>query len=268
MTRQLSALLVFGLLTVDVLTQQVALPQFEVASIKRRNEPLFRITAPQGARPGGSFGYFNTTLVRLVMYAFDLPDYRVLGGPAWASADRFDVEARAGREASVAEIRLMLRSLLQDRFKLLVRNQTREMPVYALVLDRPDGRLGPGLKRTDPGCQQEVQRPAQMPPGAMSSTGCGEILDLVGGASFQMHAPVVDKTGLTGTFAWSMYSAPSIGMSLLERSNSGPRDGASVDLDLPAYTTALREQLGLRLDATKGIVNVVVIDSAQPPSDN
>jgi uncharacterized protein (TIGR03435 family) len=261
-------LLAFGLLIVDVSAQQAALPQFEVASIKRRNEPLFRITAPQGARPGGSFGYFNAPLVRLVMYAFDLPDYRVLGGPAWASADRFDVEARAGREASVAEIRLMLRSLLQDRFKLLVRNESREMPVYALVLDRPDGRLGPGLKSTDPGCQQQVERPAQMPPGAMYSTGCGEISIFVRGASSHMQGPVIDKTGLTGTFAWSMYSAPSIGMSSLEGSNFGPRDGASVDLSLPAYTTALREQLGLRLDATKGVVDVVVIDSAQPPSGN
>jgi uncharacterized protein (TIGR03435 family) len=260
MTRRLIVLVALGLLTVDATAQQAAAPQFEVASIKPRSEPLGALPGPQGARPGGSFVFLNASLVRLVMYAFDLPDYQVVDGPAWARANRFDVEARAGRDASVADMRLMLRSLLQDRFKLATHNERREMPVYALVVDRRDGQLGPGLTIGCP--QQDVRPPAQAPPGAMTTTGCGSVATLVRGASLIMQGPVIDKTGLVGTFAWSMYSAPPVG------GNFGPRAGGSGDLSLPSYTTALREQLGLRLDATRGPVEVVVIDSAERPSEN
>jgi uncharacterized protein (TIGR03435 family) len=105
-------------------------PAFEVASVKPRTLPgPATITQPQGARPGGAFEMVNSTVARLVMYAYDLRDYQVAGGPNWVRAERFDVVARAGRDASTGEIRRMLQSLLAERFKLVVRKEQREMPI-------------------------------------------------------------------------------------------------------------------------------------------
>jgi uncharacterized protein (TIGR03435 family) len=204
----------------------------------------------------------NTPLTGFVMYAYDLRDYQIVGGPGWVRGDRFDVQAKAGREAPIADIRLMLQSLLEDRFKLVTHMERREMQVYELVLDRRDGRLGPNLKRGEEGCQKMLQPPTGVPVGAATLVGCGPIAVLVRSASSRMRAPVIDKTGLSGTFEYFVYMAQESPETL------GGAGSPSVDLGVPTYTTALREQLGLKLEATRGLVDVLLIDSVQHPTEN
>jgi hypothetical protein len=88
----------------------------------------------------------NATLVRIVRFVYDLPEYRVAGGPDWARSQRFDVEARAGRDASADEVKRMVLALLKDRFRLVVRLEQREGPIYALALARNDKKVGPNLQ--------------------------------------------------------------------------------------------------------------------------
>ena len=139
--------------------QVPARPTFEVASVKKRVGPgPTRITQGQGPRPGGAFEMVNVPVARLVMYAYDVQDYQVVGGPGWARTDRFDIAARAGRDVSTVDMRLMVRALLRDRFSLVMHQEQREMPLYTLVLARADGRLGPQLKKNDDDCKAMVAK--------------------------------------------------------------------------------------------------------------
>lgn len=259
MTR-LGLLLLVGLATALPLAAQSDASRFEVASVKPAPppQPSNRIVAVAAA-PGA----FNrvATVVSLIQIAYELQDYQVVGGPQWAREDRFDIAARAGREASFAEMRLMLRSLLAERFKLATHAEQREMSSYALVLSRSDKRLGPRLKKNDDDCKSLVEPPTGVPPGAVRATGCGTMATFVNtGASRQMGAPVIDATGLVGTFQWSYFYDAAGGF--LGRGIEP--DAANVDL--PQYSTALQEQLGLRLEPRRGPIPVRVIDSVERPT--
>jgi uncharacterized protein (TIGR03435 family) len=121
---------------------------FEVASVKHNKSAA---ASPRlGFPPGGRFTATSAAVRQLIMAAYGTPDpldaSRLIGGPGWIDSDRFDIEGRAAGNAPPQERLLMLRSLLQERFKLAVHNETREMPVYALVQARTDGNLGPQLK--------------------------------------------------------------------------------------------------------------------------
>ena len=131
--------------------------RFEVASIKPNNSPL----SMMGARdePGGRFVATNLSLRQLVGTAYRLRDFQIVGGPGWIDADRFDVNAKADRElppfdpsGGIGPLERMLQWLLADRFGLVVRNETREMSIYALVVARPDGRLGDKLRPSAVDC--------------------------------------------------------------------------------------------------------------------
>ena len=143
----LVALLASG---VVALAAQSPAPAFDVVSIKRNVSGSFPV-GPE-ARRGGSFVATNATLVRIVRYAYDLPDYRLAGGPDWVRRDRFDIDARAGRDASSEEIQRMVQSLLRDRFQLVIRQERREGSIYTLVPARNDKRLGPSLHPSSAGC--------------------------------------------------------------------------------------------------------------------
>ena len=190
-----------------VMEAQTAKPTFEVASVKafRGSAPTI-ITRPASAWAGGAFD-MTGTLVQFVLYAYDLRDYQlVAGGADWVREDRFEIAARAGREVSTAEVRLMLRSLLEERFKLATRWEERQMRQYELVLARSDGQFGPYLKRSD--CKTKIEPPPAVPAGAARSSGCGSIALIARGASTRMEASVIDKTGLEGSFEYFLYTAP------------------------------------------------------------
>jgi uncharacterized protein (TIGR03435 family) len=243
-------------------------PSFEVASVK-----LNKTGDPQSVppmQPGGRVTLTNRTLRSLVQFAYSpIEQIQIVGGPEWVDRDRFDILAITGgnpaRGRATAELsRLMLRSLLADRFGLKIRKESRELPVYALTVARSDGRLGPGLRpRLDLNCENFVP-PKGLPDPNGNTPLCGYMrggpgtltyrgvtLSLLAGAftSGRVDRVVIDRTGLSGVFDVDLTWAT---------------DNTSVDA--PFIFTAVQEQLGLKLEPTRAPIEVLVIDGAQLPS--
>ena len=118
-------------------------PAFEAATLRPNTSGYagWRLQ-PQ---PGGRLTGTNVPAAALIRFAYNLPDFQISGGPGWLASDRFDVEAKAEGDPPIDQKRLMLRTLLAERFKLTVHTETRELPIYALVMARSDGRPGPSF---------------------------------------------------------------------------------------------------------------------------
>ena len=256
---------------------------FEAASVK----PNQSATCDRdGSFAGGRFAMTCSTLHELVVVAYTRQDGRtrsdaeIAGGPSWLTNDHFDVLAKlpegrgvdidtanAGAAAvspallsTISQMRGMLRTLLTDRFKLSVHNELRDLPVYELQLDRRDGGLGPRMKKVDVDCV--AQRTARVPPpGNGGPCGGFRVMEqghIIGHAvtvavlgqflELPVSRNVLDRTGLRGTFDVELQYAP-------------PNDTNGVSV-----FTAVREQLGLKLESTKAPVDVLVIDRAEKPT--
>ena len=234
------------------------LPSFEVASIRksagdisgRPNSSTILTRLP------GRLVITNMTARGIIRnaYGFTIPQRDdVAGGPGWIDTDRWDVEATVQGEESETRKLLMLRRLLAERFQLVVHRETRRVESYALVLDRPDGNLGVGLRRSSP-C---VRPPgASSPPDSRPCGGRGGAGRIVGtGMTMARLAtliessagrPVQDQTGLIGEFEVDLSWSPEL-----------------------SVFTAIREQLGLKLDGGTAVVtDSLVIDQIERPSDN
>jgi uncharacterized protein (TIGR03435 family) len=174
---------------------QSSKPAFEVVSIKRNVSGSMPIS-PQ-ARPGGAFAATSVRLDSIMRFAYNLPDYRLIGGPGWVRTDRFDIEARAGRDVSSEGVRLMVQTLLEDRFQLAVHREQREMPIYALLLTRDDKRLGPNLRESGAGCSLPGGRGASLEErrtingGVATSRTCASMAALVVSLSNALQGPSV-----------------------------------------------------------------------------
>ena len=226
-------------------------PQFDVISVKP--------TQP-GSR-GGPGPFVNTTPGRLaargtlaffIEYAYGINGMYVDGGPDWVRSERFDIDARqaAGTE-SFSLIRDMLRAALADRFKLLVHEQRRQVPV--LLLKVADG--GPRLTPSSPDDEAQTRgRPGELVATKISMTGLASQLSRMVGRTVQ------DLTGLPGTYNITL-RATNEGF---QRPDPLGRD--VVDPDAPSIGTALQEQLGLKLESGRGPVVVLIIDRAERPS--
>lgn len=249
--------------------QQSPTLRFEVASVKLWRPPTTPVTSVGvAATPPGS-DRFNrrNTVAALIAYAYDVQNHQLSGGPAWVRTDRYEVAARAGREVSQTELRAMVTALLADRFKLRVRTETREMPIFELRRARSDGRVGPNLHDcSNPNDKEGIstpEKPFRAPTGGTVATSdCANgVQNLATIASRQLETTVVDKAGLTGQWRFDIYygsEPPRIpGVDLSQE---------KVNPDLPSFEGALREQLGLRLERTRGSVPVVVIDSVERPT--
>jgi uncharacterized protein (TIGR03435 family) len=247
-------------------------PAFEVASIRRNVTGNQQGGGLAGAQPGGRFIAIGATLRRLVDAAYDA--WRVEGGPDWAATDRFDINARADGERPPAEIARMLRTLLVDRFKLVVHTETREMPVYNLTRARADG-LGPKLRQSDAKCAEDARNffPGTLgfpPPcgdfrlGARSLTARGMSMSalarLLAGRADRFG---VDRTGLDGVFDIELEWSSDLG---LRQAPPGSAGADELTPDGLSLFTALQEQLGLRLEPGRGPVDIIVIDRAEPPT--
>lgn len=286
-------------------TPAASLPTFEVASIKPSNpdpsNPLSMIpmATPQ---PGGRFTAANLPLRFLIGVAYEMPDFRVIGGPEALLNTKFDITAKAAGGATLVQKELLplVKSLLADRFQLKAHTEPREMPVYDLVIARSDGRLGPDLKPSKSDCSKmdelNAQRAAAVAKGDLSAVmpkpgeflTCALAPNLAGGAlNIAMHGDgqelkvltdlitqmtgrvVRDKTGLTGRFDFDMKldlqallaMAQKMGLNIpaAAAANLPPSDGSSL-------MTSLNEQLGLKLESTRGPVDVLVIDSVAAPT--
>ena len=248
---------------------------FEVASV-RINKSQTR--TPMRWLPGGRF-IMGLPIQAILTIGYGVPMYRIVGAPKWVRGVYFDIDARADRQPTVAERQAYYRGLLEQRFRLQARVEQREMDVYALVLPRPDGRLGPGLRRSTMDCDAVIaenrrraeagvapqppipgQRPVCGSVGGGSSlmAGAAELTALVGMLSAGLERPVIDRTGLTGRFDIDFRSAP------MRVATTPPAALA----ELPSVFTAVQEQLGLRLETTRASIPVLVIDHIEMPAAN
>jgi uncharacterized protein (TIGR03435 family) len=245
-----------------------------VASIKPNVSGDLRVSIQSA--PDGRFTAINAPLRALIRDAYQLQDFELSGGPKWIDAERVDIIAKAEGEPTSARMRLMLKNLLIDRFKLQLHTESRELPFYALVLARRDGKIGPDLRRSDGDCGQSGPlqdtlgiTPRSGPPDADAT--CGFFGPGPGGsAKFRgvtiaalarflappVRRPVFDRTGLTGYFDVDLETTAEFGP-------PPPPPGVADRIDrgsLPSIFTVLQERLGLKLDAQRGPVNVFVID--------
>jgi uncharacterized protein (TIGR03435 family) len=250
---------------VVALAAQSPKPAFEVASIKKNVSRSFPV-GPE-ARPGGAFVSTNVALERVMRFAYDLPDYRIAGGPDWVRTETFDIEARAGRDVPPAELRQMLQALLEDRFQLVARREQREMSLYALLL-RNDRQRGPNLRESPAGCAEPGGRGQTMeerrtPNGGVSTRrGCVPMAALAASLSSALQSPVDDRTALTGRWDYELSFTGE------RRRGTSPAAAAQDPNEAPALLTAVEEQLGLRLESRRGPVDVLVIESAARPTEN
>jgi bla regulator protein blaR1 len=235
--------------------------EFDVATIKPTAPgtiaKLFSFT------PGGGLDIHNATLRDLIETAFDVRQVQIEGGPPWAAQDRFDVTAKvvsapdadpsalsnAERRNWTERLRLRTRALLAGRFDLVVHRETHVLPVYLLNVDknglRPDGLL-----------PSTSYRGINLRTGTMTGTGA-EMVTLASILSNMTQRPVLDRTGLIGRYDFTLRWRP-------EQGDVPTPEPA----DQPSLFTALKEQLGLRLDSARGPLDVIVIDRAEKPSAN
>jgi len=251
------------------------LPSFEVATIKPSQPGATGIRAfgPKGA---DRFLAMNVTVKDLIDFAYTIDDDRqVVGLSGWMISKRYDVDAKVG-DAEVAVIselppsynpyRFMQQALLADRFKLKVHFETRSLPIYALVVAKGGSKLK--ASEMDPANRAETVNPTFLQAGSGKAAGAGtttgmlaEVLerqDEVGNLPGGRGRMVVDKTNLSGRYDWTLHWTPWRDLSSGELSDSKG----------PSLFTALQEQLGLKLEPTKGKVEVVVIDHIDFPSEN
>jgi uncharacterized protein (TIGR03435 family) len=235
-------------------------PTFDVVSIKR-NVGSFPV-GPE-ARQGESFVATFASLETIIRFVYDLPSYRVVGGAEWVRRDRFDIEARAGRDASAAEITRMVLAMLKGRFQLVIRQEKREGPIYALVVARGDKQPGPNLRASTGDCAKPVSEEQRTPNGGASiQRTCAPMSVLVSILSNALQAPIEDKTGFIGAWDFQLsYTGE-------RRRNVSAEAAARDPNDAPALFTAVQEQLGLRLESGRGPIDVQVIESAAQPTEN
>jgi bla regulator protein BlaR1 len=280
--------IVVGMLSAPRLLAQVPAgptngPAFEAASVKPNGSGAGRGLAPQ---PGGRFTGTNVTTAMLIRFAYDLPDFQIFGGPKWLNSDRFDVVAKAEGDVPREQTRLMLRRLLAERFRLAAHTETRELPIYAMVMARTDGRIGYRLRRTEDDCARADRPSLDLGVGPSPSDGpprCGffgfapgtdfpsgrgglAFRGLTMGALAKIFVPLVgrsvsDQTGLAGYFDAEFDF-------IAEFPIPPPPPGVPSPFDTPFVSifTVLPEQLGLKLDSRRGPVEVLVIDRVEQPT--
>jgi uncharacterized protein (TIGR03435 family) len=282
-------------LAVTVVTAASQSLSFDVVSVRRGAS----VDAVRGisVMPGGRLTAPSVTVRDLVAAAYGLQDNQIVDGPEWTGHDRFEVAATTRPDVSSADARAMLRTLLADRFRFAAHQDTRELPVYVMTMAREDRTHGPLLRAAGPECapmkgpMRGVAAPSFVaappppppppPPGArpmlflgsepircpsmaarMNGGGHWSLRDftmarIAGQLTAELGRPVTDRTGLTGTYDLDLTFASDAAVIAVQ----GPTEA-------PPLMTALRDQLGLRLDSSRARVQVLVIDRVEQPTEN
>ncbi|HEX7795044.1 MAG TPA: M56 family metallopeptidase [Vicinamibacterales bacterium] len=268
--------------------------RFEVASIKPNDgQDVKRVALLM--QPGGRLQATNVPLSMLVRFAYAIQEFQIIGLPDWKDSERFDLNAKAesdlrpGPLGTVGPLQKMMQALLADRFELRAHVEKREMPIYALVVARADGRLGPGLRLSTVDCaalMAERARRGMMPapPGELMQCGFrigpGQITggsmplsQLANSLSNFVQRVVVDRTGLNGNFDLDLkYTldqstmANALGPAKAAAIAGAPSPDVPAGSDAPGLLTALQEQLGLKLESARGQVDVLVIEHVDKPA--
>jgi uncharacterized protein (TIGR03435 family) len=267
-------------------------PSFEVASIRPNTSAEMGMSIMN--QPGGRFVATGMTFRFLMTFAYHVRDFQIIGGPGWITSDRWNIEARA-EEGTVPPptgisdpnapdpIALRLQSLLEDRFRLKFHRETREFPVYELIVAKGGSKMklsedqGPFRppEQGDPP-PPPIRPGGPMPRGSMRM-GRGDLeANGVGFASFvqvlsqQLGRTVIDKTGLKGLYDIKLQWTPDMGQGIgaVGALPPGVDPPPASDPSRPSIFTAIQEQLGLKLESTKGPVEVLIIDSVEKPTEN
>jgi uncharacterized protein (TIGR03435 family) len=235
-------------------------PQFEVASVKRRETQSMRTPGRPAMTTDTLFYRRGDTLSQLMRLTYGVSGPQLIGGPEWIRTSLFEVDARSGTRASADQMRQMVQSLLEDRFKLVVRKEQRDMPYAGIVVARSDGRLGPNLQKCEIGKVTDHSPMFVVPRGGdTKGEVCGPLSTLASVATSVLKKVAIDHTGLKGTWAWHV--------SYLDDA-AAQRLPPGVVPEAVEFPTALQEQLGLKLTAMQGPIDVVVIDSVQQLTEN
>jgi uncharacterized protein (TIGR03435 family) len=229
--------------------QTTPAPAFEAASIKLSS-----------ADPGssgiatdiGRIAARNVTLKRCIRGAYNVPEAQVFGGPKWVDDERYNIDAKAAGPAGEHELMAMLQQLLADRFKLVLHRETRPLPGYALVA----GKKGLTAKPSEPGSRSSSNSTRR----SIECTACS-MGSLAVKVSEVLHLPVADLTGIDGQFDFKLEFTPEDLQAKTPSANDNAAQG-------PTIFAAIEEQLGLKLDARKVPIEVLVIDRAEKPSEN
>jgi len=229
-------------LTAQAQSQPTARPEFDVVSVKP-GDPSF--PGSGGHLTPGGLEMRNATLKNLLLYAYRLNEYQIDGGPKWLDSARFDIDAKLPAGAPASQMPLMMQAMLADRFKLRFHRETKVRPEYALVVAKGGPKLQAAAEDEHPSTSQgdRLLKGSALP----VSTLARMLISVVG-------APVLDQTGLTGKYDVDLKFAPLV-------------ETTVQDDTLPDIFAALQE-LGLKLESTKGPVEVLVIDHAEMPTAN
>jgi len=283
-----AAAVVVAVTACAVFGQSADRPKFEVDSVKP-NQSKVRNFAGIRPLPGGRLHAENASVSMLIINGYGVQDFQIAGGPPWIHDAGFDIDAKGDASANRAQIMLMLQRLLEDRFQLKIHRETRELPVYSLTVARGGAKLPApkegGCSKTDrplPAGAPSIPCGAlsiMMAPSGMRARG-GDVPmpELIRSLSMVLGRPVLDRSGVATNFDVDLAFTPDDTAAGLMRS-SGPVDGhretmaaAAAAADnpkaAPNILVAVQEQLGLKLDSTKGPVEVLVIDRVEKPSGN
>ena len=247
------------LLCMAVLAQAPAPLRFEVATIKPSDSPQ---PLPSITWPAGRLSAVNAPLSTLLGFSLGGVTGTVTGGPSCATQDRYTVQAQAEGTPTIEVKRQMLHTLLTERFAVKYHRESKQVDVYALVLARSDGKLGPKVRPFTEECAPPAVRcMAQATPTGFHLVGSqmGAVTAMLSGARFGLGRKVEDRTGLTGRFYMDFEFIPPAA----DGKNADPLASEGVSI-----FTALQEQLGFKLEAAKRTIENVIIDSAQRPTEN
>jgi len=236
--------------------------QFEVASLKP-SQPGGRGGGIRPTPGGERYVASNVPLKLLITVAYRIRADQVIGGPAWIGTDLYDINAKAERPSSIEELHLMLQSLLADRFKLQFHRETKELPIYALTVDKGGAKLQPHEAQSagDPWIDNTFEHFPQMTMHAKFVP-----MDYFAWRlSMMLDRPVLDQTKLTGGYDFELKFTRDLPPGTPE---GALINGTPIDTSGPTIFEAIRQQLGLKLERQKGPVDIIAIDHAEKPVDN
>jgi uncharacterized protein (TIGR03435 family) len=247
-------------------------PQFEVATVRRNTSSDG--DGAIGAQPNGRFVVHNVPLRFILQVVYEVPAFRVTGGPEWVDNERWDIQAKADGPVPESQLHSMMRTLLAERFKLKLRPETRETAGFALVRARPNGPLGPQLRAHPEPCPPAS--PSASPPAIDAAPPCGRmsgsdrvirisarsLSDFAAILARRVARPVVDRTGLAGLYDLDLrWTADARSSAPLAQAPTAPDDSVSL-------FTALQEQLGLRLQSERVEAEFLIVERVERPTED
>ena len=267
-----------GSATTEAVSTDVKLPAFDVVSVKQNKSETHMIRVMM--KPDG-YAATNVSLKMLIEEAYGIREDLISGAPGWVDSTRFDIDAKVAgtnvddlKKFKPEQRMSMLRPMLADRFQVKVHTETKTLPVYELVV----AKGGSKLKEATPGdiYTNGIKGPDGVAHGGMMRMSRGEVTgqalaveSLVNMLSRQLQRTVIDKTGLTGKYDFTLQWTEENSDPMFKGGDGNQQKAEPApDATGPSIFTALQEQLGLKLQSAKGPVETLVIDHVEMPSEN